>query len=108
MCLPLFTLSCLAFHPSPPPSAESIAFYSGDRHESATADTRLARAVATAKRRLWWEAWLGAWTNAYSYATILAPALLMAPRYFAGEVRFGDISQVGVASAGLPARVVLM
>lgn len=28
------------------------------------------------------------------YATILAPALLLAPRYFAGELRFGDISQV--------------
>jgi ABC-type uncharacterized transport system fused permease/ATPase subunit len=29
------------------------------------------------------------------YATILVPSLLTAPRYFAGEIEFGVIAQVG-------------
>ncbi|GAB4815130.1 hypothetical protein N2152v2_002176 [Parachlorella kessleri] len=82
---------------SPSPSQQSVAFYSGDRHESSIAATRLERAVSVGLRRLRVESWLAAWTNAYSYATILAPALLLAPRYFAGEIRFGDISQCAYA-----------
>ena len=40
-----------------------------------------------------WEAILSLWTNGYEYATILAPAMLTAPRYFAGEIEFGVIAQ---------------
>ena len=41
-----------------------------------------------------WAAGLSLWSNAYSYATILLPSILTAPRYFAGEVEFGTITQV--------------
>jgi ABC-type uncharacterized transport system fused permease/ATPase subunit len=34
---------------------------------------------------------------ACSYATLLLPSLLLSKRYFAGEVRFGDISQASFA-----------
>ena len=44
-----------------------------------------------------WESWLSLFSNIYSYATILAPAMLMAPRYFSGEIRVGTISQVTFA-----------
>jgi putative ATP-binding cassette transporter len=44
-----------------------------------------------------WEAALSLWQNAYSYATILLPSLLLSKRYFAGEIRFGDISQASFA-----------
>jgi len=44
-----------------------------------------------------WEAYLSLWQNAYAYATILLPSLLLAPRYFKGEIRFGDISQAAFA-----------
>ena len=37
---------------------------------------------------------LSLWSNFYSYATMLIPPLLTAPRYFAGEVEFGVITQV--------------
>ena len=53
--------------------------------------------VSTARRRLAWAFGLSLWANAYSYATILAPSLLMAPRYFRGEVEFGAIAQVQLA-----------
>ena len=33
-----------------------------------------------------------------SYATILVPSLLTAPRYFSGEVEFGVITQVRLSS----------
>lgn len=44
-----------------------------------------------------WEAFLSLWQNAYAYATILLPSLLLCRRYFKGEIRFGDISQASFA-----------
>lgn len=44
-----------------------------------------------------WEAFLSLWQNTYAYATILLPSLLLCRRYFAGEIRFGDISQASFA-----------
>ena len=35
--------------------------------------------------------------KAYSYSTILVPSLVIAPAFFAGEVKFGVISQAGMA-----------
>lgn len=37
---------------------------------------------------------LSLWSNIYSYATLIIPPVLTAPRYFAGEVEFGVITQV--------------
>lgn len=36
---------------------------------------------------------LSLWTNFYSYITMLIPPLMAAPRYFAGELEFGVITQ---------------
>ena len=44
-----------------------------------------------------WEAYLSLWQNTYAYATILLPSLLLCRRYFAGEIRYGDISQAAFA-----------
>ena len=74
--------------------AESIAFYSGEAREASMACRALALLVSTAQKRLAWALGLSLWANAYSYATILVPTLIMAPRFFAGEVEFGAISQV--------------
>jgi putative ATP-binding cassette transporter len=78
-------------------NAESVAFYGADGRESRIAAGRLSTAVAVTRRQILIHAWLSLWQNIYSYATILIPSLLMAPRYFAGEVRFGTIVQVGFA-----------
>ena len=74
--------------------AESIAFYGGQTREASVAGQRLAALIATGRQRLAWAAGLSLWSNAYSYATILLPSILTAPRYFAGEVEFGTITQV--------------
>ncbi|KAH7621929.1 hypothetical protein Ndes2526B_g02746 [Nannochloris sp. 'desiccata'] len=78
-------------------NAESVAFYGADGRESRIAAGRLGTAVSVTRRQILIHAWLSLWQNIYSYATILIPSLLMAPRYFAGEVRFGTIVQVGFA-----------
>jgi putative ATP-binding cassette transporter len=78
-------------------NAESVAFYGADARESRIAAGRLNTAVSVTRKQILIHAWLSLWQNIYSYATILIPSLLMAPRYFAGEVRFGTIIQVGFA-----------
>ena len=90
--------------PVPPPmqvrvreNAESIAFYRGEQREARLVRFRLARVVATIFARVRWEAYLSLWQNCYAYATILLPSLLLSKRYFAGEIRFGDIAQAGFA-----------
>ena len=75
-------------------NAEAVAFYRGEGREAAGAVARLRAAVEATYRKVAWESGLALWTNAYSFATILVPSMLMAPKYFAGEVRFGTISQV--------------
>ena len=76
------------------PRAESIAFYAGEVQEAHSASLRLDSLVAYVRRRVAWMAGLSLWSNFYSYATMLIPPLLTAPRYFAGEVEFGVITQV--------------
>ncbi len=74
--------------------AESIAFYGGEVREQQDANARLFTLVNYAKRKIAWMGGLSLWTNFYSYVTMLIPPLMTAPRYFAGEVEFGVITQV--------------
>lgn len=62
--------------------------------EEAIAGGRLTLLVRTLRRKMLWLAGLNLWQNALSYATILLPAMLLAPRYFAGDIEFGVVSQV--------------
>ena len=78
-------------------NAESVAFFDAGFREGHAATARLNDAVAVSRRRVLLEAVLDLWQNTYGYATLLIPALLMAPRYFSGEIRFGTISQVSFA-----------
>ena len=87
-CLPGSCLLCKGLHLPClpwPQCAESIAFYNGGAREAAGALGRLALLIQTGHQRLAWLLGLGLWTNAYSYATILLPSILTAPRYFAGR-----------------------
>lgn len=78
-------------------NAESCAFYKADVREASIATGRLIDAVAASRSRIALQAQLSLFQNAYSYATILIPSLTMAPLYFAGQARFGDITQVSFA-----------
>ena len=79
--------------------AESIAFYNGERQEASCASLRLALLVAVVRIRIVWTTFLALWTNFYQHATYLLPSILTAPRYFAGEVEFGVITQARAVHA---------
>ena len=81
-------------YPSPrAPHAEAIAFYNGERHEESCATLRLALLVIVVRLKIIWSSFLALWTNFYQHATYLLPSILTAPRYFAGEIEFGVITQ---------------
>ncbi|EFJ43625.1 hypothetical protein VOLCADRAFT_96169 [Volvox carteri f. nagariensis] len=84
-------------------NAESIAFYRGEGGERVRVLSRLDAVLAVIADRVRWSALYDLWTSVYSYATILVPSLLTAPRYFAGEIEFGVISQASFAFSRIDA-----
>ena len=58
--------------------------------------------VAVVRIKIIWAAFLALWTNFYQHATLLLPSLLTAPRYFAGEIEFGVITQVPLRCSSPP------
>ncbi|KAL1527767.1 hypothetical protein AB1Y20_009152 [Prymnesium parvum] len=77
--------------------AESIAFYRGGARESAVVSHRLALVIDAASALIRKQFQLTTFQNIYEYATVLVPAVVIAPRYFRGEVEFGVISQASMA-----------
>jgi vitamin B12/bleomycin/antimicrobial peptide transport system ATP-binding/permease protein len=75
-------------------NSESISFYNGQAAEAACVSTRFTAVVETIKRVINLSALLDAWRNCYDYATILVPPVIIAPRYFRGEIQFGVVTQV--------------
>eukprot|EP00850_Spirogloea_muscicola_P022300 SM000287S10622 [mRNA] locus=s287:46550:70089:+ [translate_table: standard] len=57
----------------------------------------LKRLVENTWKRLLWSRYLSLFGNVYDYATIVIPSLIIAPRYFKGEVEFGVVTQTGFA-----------
>ena len=80
-------------------NCESIAFYAGHGAEASCVAARFATLVATLKRVIKWQALLSLWKNLYKFSTILVPSSVTAPRYFAGQIEFGVITQVRPAAA---------
>jgi len=82
-------------------NAESIAFFAGEANESATAQRRLARLAECAGEAIVWSRHLALFTDSYHYLTLVLPGLIVAPRYFRGEVEFGVISQASFAFSSI-------
>ncbi|KAH7287426.1 hypothetical protein KP509_32G055900 [Ceratopteris richardii] len=78
-------------------NAESIAFYSGEKHEASAIQGFFSILVGNTRELLIWCRHLALFSNLYEYAVIIIPSLIIAPRYFSGEVEFGVISQTGFA-----------
>ncbi|CAN0050786.1 unnamed protein product, partial [Phaeothamnion confervicola] len=77
--------------------AEEIAFYSGEAREAAAAATLLAEVMSNAKALLKTTFCLDCFNNSFSWFTTVLPYLVVAHRYFAGEVDYGTISQTAMA-----------
>ncbi|MEG4962544.1 MULTISPECIES: ABC transporter ATP-binding protein/permease [unclassified Microcoleus] len=78
-------------------NAESIAFYRGEAQESAQVKHRFLEAVRNFNFLIGWQRNLGYFRVGYRYATYIIPSLFLASIYFAGEIRYGDITQAEFA-----------
>ena len=78
-------------------NAESIAFYRGEAQESAQVKNRFLEAVRNFNFLIGWQRNLGYFRVGYRYATYIIPSLFLASIYFAGEIRYGDITQAEFA-----------
>ncbi|NEP86416.1 MAG: ABC transporter ATP-binding protein/permease [Okeania sp. SIO2C2] len=77
--------------------AESIAFYRGEEQELSQIRQRFTQVFNNFNLLIGWQRNVDYFTTGYRYAVIILPSLIMAPIYFAGEIKFGDISQAGFA-----------
>lgn len=78
-------------------NAESIAFYRGEGREASSSSLFFSILVRNLRERLVWGRHLSLFQNLYEYATIVIPAVIIAPKYFRGEVEFGVITQTSFA-----------
>ncbi len=78
-------------------NVEGVALYRGEAGERAGFLTRFAAVAGN-----WWDIMkrqklLNAFTSGYSQAAIIFPYLVAAPRYFAGKLELGDLTQTAGA-----------
>ncbi|MGK7921630.1 MAG: ABC transporter ATP-binding protein/permease [Trichodesmium sp.] len=78
-------------------NAESIAFYQGEEQESSQIRERFTQVFQNFNLLIGWQRNVDYFTTGYRYAVIILPSLIMAPIYFAGEIKYGDITQAGFA-----------
>lgn len=78
-------------------NVESIAFYRGEEQEVFQIKKRFAEVVKNFNLLIGWQRNLGFLTTGYSYFVVIIPSLIIAPLYFAGQVKFGVITQADMA-----------
>ncbi len=74
-------------------NAESIAFYRGEEREEGQVKQRLLAAIGNLRFLIGWERNLEFFTKGYEYIILILPIVVMAPMYFAGEIKFGVVTQ---------------
>jgi ABC-type uncharacterized transport system fused permease/ATPase subunit len=74
-------------------NAESIAFYGGEDLEGKVVNQRLTSVVENTKELISTQRNLEFFTNGYRFLIQLLPVTVVAPRYFAGAIELGVISQ---------------
>ena len=74
-------------------NAESIAFYGGEDLEGKVVNQRLNSVVENTKELISTQRNLEFFTNGYRFLIQLLPVTVVAPRYFAGAIELGVISQ---------------
>lgn len=82
-------------------NAESIAFYRGERQESAQVKQRFAQAFNNFNRLISKQLWLNFFQYAYSLLTIVLPSAIIASRVLSGELEVGRAIQAAGAFAAV-------
>jgi putative ATP-binding cassette transporter len=80
-------------------NAEPVAFCQGEEAERAHISARLLRLFHTYNLMLRWNRNLEFFTTGYQYYANVVPLLVVAPFYFEGKIRFGEITQAEMAFA---------
>jgi len=80
-------------------NAESIAFYQGEQQEIGQLRRRFVDVLRNYNFLIGWQRNLGFFRTPYRYATYILPSIILAPKLFAGEIQFGDITQANFAFA---------
>lgn len=78
-------------------NTESIAFYRGEGPEQAQIGGRFRRALQNFNLLIGWQRNLSFFTTAYSYLPVVLPFIVLFPKYFGGEIEYGDMVQANFA-----------
>ena len=78
-------------------AAESVAFYRGEAAERLQLDRRFQPVVSNYKRYINRMIRFFGWNFSISQIIVLPPWLIQAPRLFAGQIKFGDVTQTATA-----------
>ena len=82
-------------------NAESVAFYKAGSATRKEVGGRLQVLVQTLVELITWRRNLSLFQMSFHYATVIVPAMILAPRYFTGEIEFGVISQGSMAFSAI-------
>ena len=74
-------------------NAESIAFFRGENREKEQIRNRLLEAMKNLRFLIGWQRNLEFFTKGYEYIILVLPVVVMAPLYFAGQIKFGVVTQ---------------
>jgi putative ATP-binding cassette transporter len=89
-------------------NTESIAFYKGEKLEVQQLKKRLKDALLNFSGIVGWERNLSFASTIYQYIVVIVPAIIIAPMYFAGHMKFGVVIQAEMACAQVLAALSLI
>ncbi len=78
-------------------NTESVAFYRGEDREFDISSGRFRQVVANFWAIMWRSLKVNGFTFSFGQASVLFPYLVQAPRFFARQIRLGDLQQTGNA-----------
>ena len=78
-------------------STESIAFYQGEKPEHARIAGCFRNVLSNFGLLIGWQRNLSFFTTAYDYLPVVLPFLVLFPKYFGGEIEYGDMVQANFA-----------
>lgn len=78
-------------------NTESVAFYHGEKQEDTEFKARFSYVVQNFYRIIRQGVYVNSWSNIFNNFDAMFPALMMAPRFFKGEIKIGELMQVSSA-----------
>ena len=75
-------------------NTEAVALYKGETEENREFKHRFNFVVQNFYSIIRRSLYINFWSNTYNNLDLIFPTLMMAPRFFRGEIKFGDVSQV--------------